>query len=254
VVNFSIILESLKFYKLKNDRLIQIWFILLYVLNLLVYVLPIGDNDFSRYFDMLAKILEEGSLPAGFALPFTTGNLVFLGMTLLITLFNAFCTLAYAALYISEFDGLRPAQVVQQSLAALPRLILFGLLILVPAIMTACLAFIPLIVFGVMMYFLPLYLILDKHKLAESMHQSFLSTRNRKIFIFAQAALISFVISVPRNLILNFFPDAVIPMAIIASFFAVLQTFIQGRLMGILYLVIVKKAPLVLPSKPKDRG
>jgi hypothetical protein len=252
-VSFSILLESLKFYKMKNDRVVQIGFVFVYAVNLLIYVLPVGDSDFSAYYDMLTAVVETGAFPQPFAFPLTAANLTYLVANLLLSLFNLLMAFTYAALYVGEFAGQEPGQVFLLAAKALPRLLLLIFLLAVPALLSACLAFVPLIIFGTMMYFLPLLLITERSGLSAALAGSYAATRGRKLLIFSQVVLISFAISVPQNLILSFLSGAVLPIGIIASFFAVLQSFVQGRLMGILYLLIVKKAPLVLPSKPNER-
>jgi hypothetical protein len=252
-VNFIIILESLKFYRLRHERTIQLWFVLLYALNIMIFFLPAVDTDFTAVY----KVLEDlsGSQLANTSLEtlLTPGNWLYLGLTVAVNALNGFFILMYAALFVGEADSLPPRQSVLKCLAALPRLLLLALLLVIPALISVLFFMIPIIIFGMMMYFLPLNLAISRHSLTEAMHQSFLSTNRQKLFIFIQVMMLSIVISLPRTLILMIIPLTEIPFAILTTFFTVLQVFIQGRLMGILYLFLVKKVPLVITSKPNDQ-
>lgn len=251
-MNFVIILEALKFYKSRSARTIQVWFVLLYGINILPFILPFVDLNFDAYAQALGDLMK-GSLPdGGLTQIMTRGNWIFLGLMVLTSLISSFFTLMYAVGVVSETDAEQPQHILRRSLASLPRLLLFGLLMAVPAILSSCLAFIPLIVFGVMMYFLPLNLALDKLTLTEAMQRSFESTKQRRFFIFLQIVLLSLLISLPETLVESLVPGETLPYAFVSTFFVVLRALVQGRLMGILYLLIVKKVQFVLPSKTTD--
>lgn len=248
-MNLAIILESLKFYKLKNAKTIQIWFVLLYGLNILIYVLPIGDTDFSAYFRALDAMLATLKFDQSAILSLTPGNWFILGMNLAMQIVGAFFALMYATLYVGELDAMKPRQALARSLTIIPKLLLLMVLILIPAILSAFLFFIPLIVFVIMIYFLPLLLSLDKKPLFQAIQQSIADTRGKRLFIFAQVFLLSMFVSLPSGLILDVIPGGQISYAIVSVFFNVLATFMQARMMGILYLILVKKVQFVIPSK-----
>ena len=253
-MGFAVVLESLKFYKLKHENTVRLWFVLLYALNIIIYFLPFVDMDFSDFYYFLNDFMADGHTTLTLTDVVSAGNYAFIGLNLLMSLINAFFGLMYATLYIGEYKGLSVGESTRRSLAAAPRIILLGLLLLVPALLSAYLLFVPVIVFALMMYFMPLTLALEKQKLAEAMNSSYQSTRGKKVFIFLQAVLLSMIISIPRNLILRIVPLDLIPTAIVATFFTVLQTFMQARLMGFLYVLLVIKDQSVLPSKPNQEN
>jgi hypothetical protein len=250
-VNLRIILESLKFYKMKSERTIQVWFIVLYCLNLSIYLLPFVDTDFSGYFAYLDSMLS-GRMPAdSFFSILTTGNLFFLGLSFLLTLIGAFFFIMYATLFVGQNDGMEPRDSFKKCVSALPRFLLLLLLLALLSAVSACLAFLPLLVLAVVLYFLPLNLTLENRPLRVALEKSFRDSRQVRFFIFLKVILLSLLLSLPRGLILSFIPDLVLPYVMVATFFTVLQLFAQARLMGILYLLLVKKEPGVLPSKPE---
>jgi len=248
-VSFAVILESLKFYKLKHEKTVRLWFVLLYALNIVIYFLPFVDTDFSDFYYFLNDFLADGGTTLILTDVVSPGNWAFIGLSLFLTLINAFFGLLYATLFVGEYKGMTVGETTLRSLGAAPRIILLGVLLLVPALLSAYLLFMPVIVFALMMYFMPLTLTLEKQKLAEAMHSSYQTTRGQKVFIFFQAVLLSMIISIPRGLILRIVPMDLITTAIVATFFTVLQTFMQARLMGFLYLLLVIKDQSVLPSK-----
>lgn len=253
-MSFAIILESLKFYKLKHEKTIRLWFVILYALNIAVFFLPFIDTDFSGFVYFLNDFATDGQTTLTIFDVMTAGNWLFIAFSILLTLINAFFGLMYATLYAGERTGLSPGQATLRTLTATLRLLLLGLLLLVPALLSAYLLFMPVIVFAFMMYFLPLSLTIGRQKLPEAMHTSYVSGRRQKLFIFAQVVLLSMIISIPRGLILRLIPMELIPTAIVTTFFTVAQVMIQARLMGFLYLLLVMKDQSVLPSKANNEN
>lgn len=251
-MNFLIILESLKFHKVRQEKVVQLWFVLLYLINLAILLLPVGDRDFSRLQDAVTAMMA-GDLtvqPAWELL--NAGNWLLLALMSLVNLVTLFFSFMYAALMVGEHDSMTAGQVVRRCLKALPALIFLGLAALIPAALSACLAFIPLLIFLLMMYFLPLNLVFDGKSVFEAIRSSYELTRKQKFFIFIQVFLLSLIMALPQNLLLSLAPAGEIPYYVLATFFVVLQAFVQGRMMGILYLYLVKKVPVVVPSKPNE--
>lgn len=247
-MSLIIFLESLKIHKLRHERTIQLWFVALYVINLLPLVLPIGDKDFSALLLAFDSLLSgDFSVQPAWEL-LTPGNWLILGLMTLTSAITLFFSLMYATLYVGEKNGMTPAEAVRRSLRTLPRLFALALLLAVPAMMTVMLGFIPLIIFFFMMYFLPLNMSLERQSLLPAMQASYESTRRKKLFIFIKVLLLSFIMQLPRNLIQSLVTSAW-PFYALNTFFIVLQAFVMARLMGILYLHLVKKVPFVIPSK-----
>lgn len=249
-MNLHITFEALKFYKLKSERTIQRWFILLYLVNVSIWFLPFADHDFTALFQAVNQIAEGQSA----VLSLTSGNWVFIGLTLLVQLFNMFFIFSYAALFIAERSKDNNPIRLDQYAHAWPRLILLLILLIVPAMLTAFLFMIPLLVFVVMMYFMPLNLILDKSSLTEAMQASFRQTRGARLMIFIQVLFLSILLSFPESLILGFFSESLWASVLIQSFFRVFMVLTQGRMMGIFYFYIVKKDPIVITSNPNDQS
>lgn len=245
-MNFLVTLETLKIYKVKHERTIQVWFILLFALNIGLYYLPVGDKDFSPLLTSLnAMAAGETVLPV-----ISTGNWITLGLTAFSSLLNLLFVFFYAALFVGEKADLDLRRIYGGCLKGLPCLLGFLLLMVVPMVFSAFLMFIPLFVFTAMMYLLPLFLMHDRAKLPVALENSFRFTRGLRLTIFVQIFFLSVLLSIPEGLILAIAPDSDLAILLVQSFFLVFQSFVQGRMMGIFYLFLVKKVPVMIPSKP----
>ena len=246
-MNLLLSLEALKFYKLKSERLIQASFIVLFLINLLPFFLPGTDPDFSGFLRQAEALLSDPSA----AIPvLTTGNWIVIGLMAVASLFNFMATLSYAGVMVGEATGKSLKTIAQDYLAGLPRLLLLILLLAVPALLSAFLFFIPLIIFCAILYLVPVDLLSERKSLTESIQASSMLTRGRRLQIVLQIFTLSVLISIPESLILYIVPAGFFPSILVPTFFIVLQAFAQGRLLGLLYLDLVKKVSIVIPSKP----
>lgn len=249
------LIEAFKIHKLRHERRIQLWFLLLYGIHLLVLLLPIGDQNFDALLSAYETILSGNGVPPPVWDVLTPGNWLYLGLLALTYLISAFFAFLYAVLFVSERDPqAQESAVFRLTLKALPPLILLGLILAIPAFLSALLLFLPLIIFAFMMYFLPLNLALGHQPLGQAMRSSFKQTRGKRLSLFFKVFLLSFLLSIPQSLVVPLASGSQVSYAILNSFFVVLQAFMQGRLMGILYLQLVKKQPVVIPSKPDVSG
>lgn len=247
-MSLIILLDSLKIHKMRHERTIQLWFIMLYLINLLPLILPFGDKDFSALYLAVENMLSgDLNVPPAWEL-LTPGNWLTLGIFLLTGLITLFFSLIYATLYVGERENMQPKEAVLRCLSALPKLFLFALILFIPAMLSALLAFFPLIIFLFMIYFLPLMLTIERKPLLTAIKDSYAATRHQKLSIFFKVLILSFILRIPQTLI-QAWVQAPLPLYILSTFFTVLKAFIYGRLMGILYVHIVMKVPFMLPSK-----
>ncbi|MDD2533715.1 MAG: hypothetical protein PHC86_03335 [Eubacteriales bacterium] len=247
-MNLLLTLESMKFYKIKHERFIQVAFVLLYLINLAPFLLPIGDPDFSVYMTAFEKLLTD---PAGPIPMPSVGNLIMMGMVIVASAINLLVTIAYAALMVGEHAQMSGKLILKAFLKGLPQLLLLTVLMIVPLLLSSLLLMIPVLYFVSNFYLLPLLLLSDGNKLTDAMQNSIKMTKGFKIMILLQMFFLSIFLSLPESLILSFLPVSFITSVLIPQFFIVLQTFSQGRLMGIYYLFLVKKVPVMIPSKPQ---
>lgn len=243
------VLESLRFYRVKHENLVRIGFIVLFLLRLIPIVLPYGDRDFTRLNEALL-ILLSGNLTA--IPPVTSllspGNWLLLGSVQLIEVLAWIVQFLYAAMYVGEIEGRPFRQSAVSVLRALPRLLLLVAPLLLLAVLSAYLLFIPLIWILTAIYFLPLTLTDSRQPLRDAVSRSFNRSRGHRLTIFVQVLLLMMLVGLPSRLF------GQVPggwtSVLITTFFGTVRTFALGRQMALLYLNVVKNRPDVLPSKP----
>ncbi len=102
-MNFRVVTESLKFYKLKSDRAVKVWLLLLIMIRAIVTMLPVGDRDFKFVTNILnGEFLQNGEL----ILP-TKGNLLIIVLYAVGTFLAICIALLYAEVFILENESKR---------------------------------------------------------------------------------------------------------------------------------------------------
>ncbi|NCA97745.1 MAG: hypothetical protein EOM08_00230 [Clostridia bacterium] len=247
-MNLILTLEALKFYKIKHERLVQIAFVFLYLVNIAPYVLPVGDMDFSGFFYAAEQFMQDPSQ----TLPLlSAGNLISIGLIVLTGLVDLMAALAYAALMAGEHSGYSGKIILVRLIKGLPALVLTLLLLLVPVILSSFLFMIPAMILVTNLYILPVLLLSENRKLSEALQATIQLTKGFKMMILLQMFFLSILLSLPESLVLGFLPQTLLTSILVPQFFVVLQAFAQGRLLGMFYLYLVKKVPVVIPSKPQ---
>lgn len=106
-MSFKIIIESLKFYKLKSSALTKIFFVLLIFLRAAMTMAPIGDREFK----FLENILNRSFIhDISLALP-TRGNWIVIGVYMLGILLSGIIGLFYAEIFILENEKRRGSKI-----------------------------------------------------------------------------------------------------------------------------------------------
>ena len=244
-----VLIEALKIHKLKEERRIQWWFIGLYIVNVLPFVLPVGDRDFSALFSAYDALIAGKIGPEAVWTYITADHWLHLGLVMGAQLVTAFFAWMYAVLYIGEQEKPGGGSVIANCLKSLPRLLVLFAVAAIPAMMSAFFLFIPVIVFGLMMYLLPLKLAFEQKPLMPAIKESMEQTRGRKLSIFGRVVVLSFLVSIPQSILVQLAAGNELAYAMINSFFVVIQALAQGRLMGIIYKDLVRHEPLVLKTE-----
>ena len=247
-MNLLLTLEAIKFYKVKHERLVQIGFVLLYLINIAPYLLPFCDPDFTAFLAGADAFMKN---PAGPLPVFSAGNWNMILMTAIAATINLFVIFGYATMMVGEQDSRSGREIAQGFLVGLPRLLLFLVLMIVPMLLSSLLFMIPVLFVVANLYLLPLLLLADRRKLAEGLQDSVKATKGFRMMILLQMFFMSILLSLPESLVLNFLPATLVTSYLVPTFFIVLQTFAQGRLMAMFYLFLVKKVPVMIPSKPQ---
>ena len=245
-MNLLLLFETIKFHKVKQESAVRILFIFCFLSNIVSYIIPGSDSDLSALFDAY-QALTEGR----FVTPqITQGNWIFIGGSFAAALITLLCVYTYAALFAGERENRSTREIMAGLFRALPALAGFGLLLIVPSILSAFLLMIPLLILLAALYFLPLNLILGRQKITDALAATVRDTSHMKMIIFLQYMMLIIIVNFPETLLATVLPVAGLPAALIAAFFITAKAMMRGRLMGIFYLTLVKKVPVVIPSKP----
>lgn len=245
-MNLLLLIEAMKFHKVKQEMAVRILFVFCYMINIGIFFFPGSDPDLTVLFRAMEQMAQgEFTLPA-----FTSGNQLFIGLTFAASLLTILCTFTYAALFAGGHEGLTTRQIVVNILRSIPALIATGILLIVPAVFSSFLLFIPMIFILMILYFLPLNLILGRMRVTEAMSASARDTRRARVFIFLQYMMLMIVMNLPESMILTIFQVRGLAGALISAFFLSATALMRGRLMGMFYLNLVKKVPVMIPSKP----
>lgn len=245
-MNLLLLLESMKFHRAKQEGAIRLLFVFCYLVNTAGYFMPGSDPNLTGIL-LFFTAVSEGRYAAPTVTP---GNIVFIGISLAAALLTLLAVFLAAGIYAGEREGHTAGQVAKGLLRALPSLLLIGLLLVIPALLSIFLLMVPILILVTMLYFLPLNLILDRKPLTDALESSFRDTRTMKFRIFILMAMLSIVMSLPESLVFRVFPIRGLAAVLVAGFFVAARALMHGRLMGLLYLNLVKKVPIVITSKP----
>ncbi|MHB1485449.1 MAG: hypothetical protein ACYCYI_12410 [Saccharofermentanales bacterium] len=234
-----IALESLRFYKLKNENTARILFLIVFALILGFYVFPIGtpiDNA------TLTKIVQ-GNATISISL-ISISNIVYYSVQFVIYLITSFLSLIYAASYVMEAEGFPNRKAVISSFRSLPRLIGFLLLLAVPVAISSLLAFLPLIFLFYALFFTPLLIIEGRKGIFKAIAESFRTTHGIRFNIFITQMIIWLLMNILTGIFsaafINVGYSASIGEFLILSFLRAAYVLISGRLAGNFYLLAVK--------------
>ncbi|NJP40769.1 hypothetical protein HCH52_06850 [Oscillospiraceae bacterium HV4-5-C5C] len=236
-MSFIFVLESLKFYKMKSERTVQLLFLLTLGFNLLFLIFSPGDSDFSALQSYLLRELVPATtvVSTSFPAPVSTGNLIYLGWRFLQFCLNLILSFFYASAYTAERQGLPAFKGIKALAVVLPQVIALGLMLVVPALLSAFLLWIPLIILTLMLFMAPLILADRRVSLRQAMQTSADLSRKRKGFFFGLFLLLFILASMAESLLLSFTDSASLVYVTVYAFLETLYVLMRGRLTGLIY-------------------
>lgn len=236
-----IALDSLKFYKLKNENTARILFLIVYALFVGFYALPVGEPiDANK----LLSYLQGETTDATKLI--TISNIIYLLLQFGCYLITSFIALIYANCYVMEAEGFPSKKAVLSSIRKLPGLIGYLLLMIAPVAISSVFCFIPLVYLIYAMFFVPIMITEGKKGIIEAMMDSFRATRGIKFSIFFTQVMIYFVINIPISIFASLFLytglNDTLPEYLVLAFLSAAYTLMGGRMLGNFYLLVVKNA------------
>lgn len=234
-----IALDSLKFYKLKNENTARILFLIVYALFLGFYTFPIGEPV---DIDTLTKAIQVDSTAIFTIL--TRGNLVYFVSQLILFILTSFFALIYANCYVMQSEGFPSKKAVVSTIRGLPKLIGLILLMIAPVALSSILLFIPLIFLVYSLFFTPLLIVEGKKGIIEAIIESFRTTRGVRFNIFITQMVLYFIMNLPITLFSSAFfytgNNNTFAEYLVLSFLRAAYVLMGGRLIGNFYLLVIK--------------
>lgn len=245
-MSLTFVIESFKFYKLKDTRLVQGLFLLAFALNFLLIAFPMGDRDFSNLLNYAMALVRQPELlmkpsrllPAENATGILTfQNLLFLLGLGIRTLLNGLMVIFYATLMQVRVADYPREDGIRNYFKKLPSLILFFLLLVVPYIFSFFFIQLPFYILLSFLAFTPLFLIDRGLNMSQAMDLSLTKTYGLKFQMVVAFIILNYIISLPSNLLFSLLGSNgnMISGALIKSFFQALQVMMAGRLYGLFY-------------------
>lgn len=244
-MSFILAIEALKFYKLKQERLVQAMFLLCFGINCLSMLFPLGDTNFTNLDAWVNRSLtldftgQTGMISYPPAL--SNGNLIFLGSQVLLLIVNIFFSYFYAAAYSAERDGLPASKGIQTMARSLPKQLLLLLLIIVPAFLSMFFLFIPIIIGSMMILFAPLLIAERRQKLNVAISDSYILTKHRKFYLFLSFMLVNMFISILERLIAMIAGSNSLAWILLIAMVSAIAAMMRGRLIGLTYVFFAKQ-------------
>lgn len=261
-MSFAFALEALKFHRLKNEKIVRILFLILLAMNAAFYFWPPGDPDLSKVARYISEQLQLSQFDNGSSLftelpPFTRGNLIYIGCSVLVYLVGVLIGLLYSGAYAAERIGQKATLGLVSMLKAFPKVILLGLIILVPAILSSILMWIPLIIFLSGACFAPLLYSEKRQRLFLGLAVSWQFTYRKKFTIFLSFILISLASDGILMVLALLLPKSAQVIGVLAIFINSVFTLVGGRLLGILYVFFTRQTMdlpngIVITSDPTE--
>ena len=238
-MDLLIALESLKFYKLKNERTVQILFLIIYALFLGFDLFPIGEPI---SIDTINSLLQKGTASN---LPLlTSGNIISFASQIALTGVTSFFALIYANCFVMQSEDIPNRKAAWSTFRGLPKLLGFLLLMTIPVAISSLFAFIPLVYLFFALYFTPILITEKKKGIIEAVIGSYQSTKGLKMTIFMSQILLYFIMNIPitifGSIFLNYGYENTLAESLVLSFLRAAYVLMGGRLVGNFYMLAIK--------------
>lgn len=244
-MSFVLAIEALKFYKLKQERLVQAMFLLCFAINAAGLLFPIGNTDFSNLNAWLTRnmTLDLSGLNNQVSYPpaLSNGNLLFLASQAVILLINIFFSYFYAAAYSAERDGLPASKGIKTMARSLPKQFLLLLLIIVPAFLGIFMFLIPVLIGSFIILFTPMLIAERRMKLNTAISDSYILTRHRKFYLFLSFVLVNMFINLLERLVLGIAGSNSLALVLLLAMVMAIAAMMRGRLIGLTYVFFAKQ-------------
>lgn len=235
----GILIDSLMIDRLKKKWTARSLFLLVIAISVCSSLWPIGDPDFSKLNTWLKEYYENTSsfLTADtIVLPtITMGNLVFVIFSIAILFIYLFIAVLYSRIYIGDKSEQTLKSSILSYFKRLPVLIIFFLLLFIPALFLAGIAPVVIIVCIPALFLSPLLILFEKKNPFDAITYSYRYTKGAKFSIFWDLLTLYFIYQASTIFLLNIMPAKSSAGILLDSFFTAYFVLASGRLSGVFY-------------------
>ena len=235
----GILIDSLMIDRLKKKWVARSLFLLVIAISVCSNLWPLGDPDFSKLISWMEEYQNNTSsfLTADtIVLPvITTGNLVFVFFSIAVLFVYLFITVLYSRIYIGDKSENTLKSSILSYLKRLPVLIVFFLLLFIPALFLAGIAPVVIIVFVPALFLSPLLILFEKKNPFDAITYSYRYTKGAKFSIFWDLLTLFFMYQAAAMLLLSIMPAKSSAGILLDSFFTAYFVLASGRLSGVFY-------------------
>ncbi len=249
-----LLVDSLKFYKLRREWAVRVLFLLCLLVNLPPFLLPRGrglTGLADATLDTTASILVAAQK---LVVQFDGADALWLAASLVAPVLSMLIAVFYATLYVDELKGLVGSRPVLRTLRRLPRLALMYVLVEILVLAGGTLFFLPSVILVFAIALAPLYVTDGGRGVTEALLESAKRTNRYKMRIAFLDLTLVMGMNLPATLVaLPFMAGDTTGAAtgVISAFFSALSWLMLGRLHGKLYHLLVCQVDDVIPSTEK---
>ena len=248
-MSLTFMIEALKFNKLKSRNTIKYIFLIVFLLNSLFLLFPLGDKDLSPFINW---VYNNGNLfnETRYLLPdanansiLSWGNIIYLSSQLVMKLLNLAFVFLYGAIALGDYIGKPSSESIKTYLKKIPQILLFLALLIVPFVSGAFLFMLPFYIILTKLVFSMFYVYEDKEKLSTALSESFYQTKGITFSLVWSLIILEFVLSLIRNLLALLVPANIVGYSLITAFSTAISIFVIGRLFTLYYIYYAKINP-----------
>jgi len=235
----GIMIDSLMIDRLKKKWAARCLFLLVFAISVCSNLWPAGDSDLSKLSAWLVKYNKD---PASFlsadtiVLPvITISNLVYFAFTLAVMIVYVFIAFLYSRIYVGEKSEQSLGTSILSYFRRLPVLIVFFMIIAVPALFLSGINPVVLICCIPALIFSPILIMIEKKNPIDAIADSYKYTKGAKLAIFWNLLTLYFMYQAAMMLLLSFMPTDSSAGTLPGSFFTAYFILAAGRLSGVFY-------------------
>lgn len=235
----GIMIDSLMIDRLKKKWAARCLFLLVFAISVCSNIWPLGDSDLSglttwldKYNSNPASLLSADTI----VLPvITMGNILYFLFSLAVVVVYIFIAFLYSRIYVGEKSEQSLESSVLSYFKRLPVLIVFFMIIAVPALFLYGINPIVLLCCMPALFFSPILIMLEKQNPIDAIADSYKYTKGAKLSIFWNLLTLYFMYQAAIMLFLSLMPSDSSASTLPGSFFTAYFVLAAGRLCGVFY-------------------